>query len=89
LFACKSNSYPIWYHYLCWGYPIFTVVVVVVSSHANLDVFGPDGTVGWCFIRPQYPIQRLLTIYMPLGVAWIMTTFFYISARQKVRDVKF
>jgi hypothetical protein len=78
-----SNRYPNWYHYVSWGVPLLTILILWISAQ-TIRVFGNDGSIGWCFIPFDYPYQRLLSIYVPLGCCWILTTFFYISARRKV-----
>jgi hypothetical protein len=89
-----QQSYPRWYHYVCWGYPVATILIVLFTAptwspnnESIFDVFGADSSVGWCFIPNEYPNQRLLSIYLPLSVCWVLTTYFYLSARSKIQEL--
>ena len=89
-----QSNYSSNYHFIGWGYPILTILILLISAPtwepyntSKFDVFGPDSSVGWCFIPKEYPLQRLLTIYAPLAACWFLTAFFYLSARNQVREM--
>jgi hypothetical protein len=59
------------------------------GSGGPMDIFGKDSSIGWCYIHKQYKFARILAVYLPLGISWILTCLFYFSARQKVLPVLF
>ena len=91
--AEMPEKHPIYYHAIAWGVPSGIIVSLLLYSviwsenHSPIEIFGPDASVGWCFIGAEYIWARVLSIYIPLIVCWLLTCLFVFSARSKLLKI--
>ncbi|KRZ03748.1 Cullin-4B, partial [Trichinella zimbabwensis] len=60
-------------HFALWG-PCLLLVITVISSMS----YGPDGINGMCYFGVDDPMNNFYLVYLPTGIALIMTTTFFI-----------
>ncbi|OUC42847.1 hypothetical protein D917_10200 [Trichinella nativa] len=56
------------------GSHAFVLVITVISSMS----YGPDGINGMCYFGVDDPMNNFYLVYLPTGIALIMTTTFFI-----------
>jgi len=77
-FKDSASSLVKWYHLICWGYPLVSMLVVVFTDSAGRAISD------WCFIpktKPYWRLLRLQSVYLPLWVSWVLTATFYILTK--------
>ncbi|KRZ61961.1 Cullin-4A, partial [Trichinella nativa] len=60
-------------HFALWG-PCLLLVITVISSMS----YGPDGINGMCYFGVDDPMNNFYLVYLPTGIALIMTTTFFV-----------
>ncbi|TAQ85797.1 hypothetical protein B7494_g5889 [Chlorociboria aeruginascens] len=77
--ASELRNLEKWYAIGCYGVPLVPALVYVFAvSGSNRHMYG-NATL-WCWLSPEWDILRILTFYMPVWIAIMITLGIYIWA---------
>jgi len=72
------------FHAVSWGYP--TVYAILLCM--NNSILSKSPTQPWCFVSENYPVWRLVSLYLPLVLTWSAVTVLYSLTKAGLKTLR-